>query len=453
MNNKGTFEENNSNEIKVAVNSIQRTLYVQRLYVDIAYPRDNIIPYDKDNLYPNKVKEIAQRSGTTIGAINKLSEFISGEGFPTMGTIVNRKGQTLWDILRHIASSKAMFRGFALHFNYNMLGQIVEINPVNFEFVRWHKSLDKYVVNPDWSKRYDFKKQQTEYYLFNPNRVINEIQECGGIENYKGQLYYWIPNKSDYYTPCTWDSVLDDAQFEAEAKLYGLSSIQNDYSLSGIISYPKSISDEKDIENIRKEVGKDKGSANAGGIRVVGAMPTEGLTNWKWFTPMSRNNIDNLHTNQKEDAKFNIYAAFNMPPILAGVTKDGMFNQDSFADAFHYYNSATETDRKEVERELNKILSFSAWQSLGQVEITPKNFQVRETGQVAAPGQPGAEAEAVQRNETLTNLSGRQLQGVQRIARKYRKDELTKEQAGTLLADGFGFNDKQIEMWLIKDEE
>jgi len=363
--------------VKVAVNSIQRTLFVERLYVNIAFPADRIIPFDRDNLYPNKIKSIAQRSGTTMSAIETLSAFISGEGFAAMGVVVNRENQTLWDILRHISQSKAMNKGFALHFNYNILGQITEINPINFEFVRWSKDLKHFIVNPDWFRR-NRRKEEIEYNPFWPENVINEINETGNIHDYKGQLYYWIPNLTDYYTPCNWDSVLDDAQFEAEAKLYSLSSIQNDYSLSGLISYPKNITDKEEIDDIKEELQQDKGSANAGGIRVVGAMPTESINNWKWFTPMSRNNIDGLHTNQIERSKYNIYAAFRQPPILNGVVKTGMFNQDSFADAFHYYNTATETERKEVEKELSKILSYSIWNNIGKVEIIPKTFTGRE---------------------------------------------------------------------------
>jgi hypothetical protein len=362
-------------DVKIAVNSIQRTLLVERLYVNIAFPADRIIPYDLDNLYPNKVKAIAQRSGTTMSAIGKLSEFIKGAGFPSMLTIVNREKQTLWDILGHIAFSRAMFKGFSLHFNYNILGQVTEIKPINFEFVRWSKDLKKLVVNPDWAKR-TLRKQETEYMPFNPDPEVikSEIELEKGIDNYKGQLYYWIPCKSDWYTVCNWDEVLDDAQFEAEAKLYSLSSVQNDYSLSGIINYPKPLENEKEIVKIKEDIRKDKGASKAGGIRVIGSMPTEGNARWPWFTPISRNNIDSLHKNQKEEAKFNIYAAFKQPPILNGVATNGMFNQESFADAFDYYNASTETERNEVEGELNKILQASIWANLGQVKIEPKKM-------------------------------------------------------------------------------
>jgi len=445
QNNSSTLNQDNS-DFKIAVNSIQRTLFVERLHVNIAYPADRIIPYDFDNLYPNKIKSIAQRSGTTMSAIGTLSAFISGDGFAGMEAEVNREKQTLWDILRHVAQSRAMFGGFALHFNYNLLGQIIEINPINFEFVRWSKDLHKFVVNPDWSKRYRRRSEEVEYEPFNPASAVNEINECGSISDYKGQLLYWIPNIKDFYTPCNWDSVLDDAQFEAEAKLYSLSSIQNDYSLGGILSYPKNLSDKKEIDDLKDELGKDKGATNAGGIRVIGAIPSEGLTNWKWFTPISRNNIDTLHKEQKEGAKFNIYAAFRQPPILNGVATSGMFNQESFEDAFYYYNAATETERKEVERELTKVLSYSVWPIT--VTIIPKTFYQRPGAQPV-----GTDPQALATNSTLTNMTGRQLQGVFRITRKYKKQELTYEQAAQMLSDGFGFSEDQVKIWLINDDE
>jgi hypothetical protein len=58
-----------------------------------------------------------------------------------------------------------------------------------------------------------------------------------------------------------------------------------------------------------------------------------------------------------------------------------------------------------------------------------------------------------QTNDTLTNLTGRQMQNVQRIVRKFNKGELTFEQAGVMLKDGFGFTDDQVNVWLVTNEE
>ena len=56
-------------------------------------------------------------------------------------------------------------------------------------------------------------------------------------------------------------------------------------------------------------------------------------------------------------------------------------------------------------------------------------------------------------NATLTNLTGRQMQGIQRVVRKFNKDELTYDQAATLLKSGFGFQDQDVDVWLVTKEE
>ena len=56
-------------------------------------------------------------------------------------------------------------------------------------------------------------------------------------------------------------------------------------------------------------------------------------------------------------------------------------------------------------------------------------------------------------NDALRNLSGRQLQGIQRIVRKYNQGQLTKEQAAQLLKAGFNFTDEDVNTWLGTDED
>jgi hypothetical protein len=65
-----------------------------------------------------------------------------------------------------------------------------------------------------------------------------------------------------------------------------------------------------------------------------------------------------------------------------------------------------------------------------------------------------APLQAEERNDALANLTGRQLQGIQRIVRKFNKDELSYDQAAQLLIGGFAFTEVQVDAWLItKDEE
>jgi hypothetical protein len=56
-------------------------------------------------------------------------------------------------------------------------------------------------------------------------------------------------------------------------------------------------------------------------------------------------------------------------------------------------------------------------------------------------------------NDTFTNLTGRQMQNIQRIIRKYNKEELTYEQAAQMLSSGFGMSEEEVHVWLVTKEE
>ena len=357
------------NADKVTINTLQRTVYVKRIAQTSSIAKD-IITYDIDNLYPQKVRSIMERSGTTQSAVNTLANFTRGEGFERDDVILNRDNMTGFDILRYISIEKAIFKGFALHFNYSRAGVITEINPVNFESFRYNKDMSKLLRKKDWLS---WKEKSQEYNIFNLDTVRSEIAEQG-FNNYKGQILYWKPDMAEIYPLCRFDACIDDAQLEAEAKIYKLSNIQNDYSLGGMFILPmsvKSSEEGKDIEDKIKNNGK--GSANAGNSLVVYTPISEGMSGHKYFVPTSRNNIDSMFTNQLNDARDSIYAVYNQPPILNGIAKNGMFNQESFKDAFMYYNSQTEQDRKDLERILSLIFSNSVF-GINDIEIKPKQL-------------------------------------------------------------------------------
>lgn len=56
-------------------------------------------------------------------------------------------------------------------------------------------------------------------------------------------------------------------------------------------------------------------------------------------------------------------------------------------------------------------------------------------------------------NDMFANLTGRQLQNIQRIVRKFNKDELTYEQAELMLSSGFAMSKEEAGIWLITKEE
>lgn len=71
----------------------------------------------------------------------------------------------------------------------------------------------------------------------------------------------------------------------------------------------------------------------------------------------------------------------------------------------------------------------------------------------AAPPLPTVDTIAQNANSVLTNLSGRQMQGISRIVRQFSQGKLTKAQAAIMLKNGFGFTDADVDAYLGIDED
>jgi hypothetical protein len=380
MNNESTFEKNN-NELYVAINSMQQTAFVERIPLPNRqyFTMNDILPYDIDNLYPNKVKSMCQRSQTTMAAIETLAEFSQGQGFENEllnEIIVNRKNQTLLDILMHIASEKSMFSGIALHFNYNIFGEIIEINEVPFETLRWKYDETKLIFNNDWFRNsVYYQTKRLEFFPFNPENVKEEIELVSGFENYTGQVLYWIPKRKEIYPLAKGDRCLDDTQFEHESGLYKLRNVQNDYSSGHIMFYPNQLQNELEKEGLIQDIKKSRGASNAGRTKAipVNTSALQAMGNRKMIEEIPRTGVDKLFAKQNEETRFNIFSAFKQPPILSGIANEGMFNQESYKDAFDYYNSRTKSDRQYIERIFNIFMPYTIW-GVDNIKIKPLEF-------------------------------------------------------------------------------
>ena len=135
------------------INTIQHSAYVARLAIPRYRNYNWFIPYDVDNLYPQKIKAIAERSVTCSSAIGTHADFLSGQGFGEgVNDIDIAEQYTLEELLKDKANDLALFRGLSIHFNFNRKGQIVEINEIPFEGLRWDKDQKMLVYSEDWTQ-------------------------------------------------------------------------------------------------------------------------------------------------------------------------------------------------------------------------------------------------------------------------------------------------------------
>lgn len=366
--------EDPASDIKVPINSIQTQAYVKRLSIFSPMGLNNIYHYDIDNLYPQKVLAIRDRSWSLTSATKTLSDFITGDGWSDEALnelVVNSDGSTMYDILRHISNEKNCL-GFTLHVNYTIDGLVSEINEIDFEDIRVTRS-NKLAYNPDWSQ---YTRNKTiEYYRFNPNPAVvkEQIIESGGIEEYTGQVFYWT-GTNKIYPKSVFDAAIDSGQYQAETELFKLRNVQNDFTPSGLINYPISLDTTKDWLQVKNALKtKGIGPNNAGKVILIGTTPDMAERSGKFWEPFERQNSDKLFVNQNRDSKEVIFSVLRQPQILGGVKPDGGWpNQNELEDAFVYYNSIVEQDRKEVEKAVKKIFESSIWDEFSEFQILPK---------------------------------------------------------------------------------
>lgn len=346
--------------------------------------------YTRNNLYPQIVEAVRDRSYTIKSACDRLSKFLRGEGFEDKSLadlVVNSKGLTGNGLLKAIAPDAASFSGsFVVHLGVNMLGQYNNISVWPLQNWRFglpdeQGDLHDYKYNSNWEqdpyKEISNAKKITEYPKFNPDpEVIKEQIEQWGLD-YPGQVFYITPLE-DQYPLATFDSVLDQGQTQEEIGLFRLASIQNGLNAGAIFSYPGQFENDTKAQQFKEGLDPYKGGKGANSIIVIedegGLRKAQDLV-----TPLTVANNDKIHEFISKDDKNAIMEAFAMPKGILGVLPEtGMFNQQQLQEEYTYYNAITRDYRTDISDALKRI--FTNW-----YQPVTENYAIKELQYIKTP--------------------------------------------------------------------
>lgn len=357
--------------------------------IDTSYLRLlNIQGYGSDNLYPQTLRNIVASSPTGSECLERFASFIEGNGLRDenfSATVVNRKGDTVDDIHQEISKDIALYNGFAFHVNYNIIGEIVELQYIPFENCRLLEEdsngyVSKVAVHPDWSGKKTragwairVEKKNVDFIdVFNPQKevVLAQIEACGGIEYYKGQvLWVSIAGKNVYPTGKS-DCVVTEMSTDEGLSNVKYRNVRNNFLPSGIMVTRKSQSVDFDHEGREVEdsgfsdmLSEIQGDVNTNKILEVEVDSEEEVPK---FIQFSTSNFDKEFTATDASVVERIYSAFGQEPwYCIRIGKVG-FSGDILRDAFDYYNSIVSKQQRVIERVLKKV--FGYWYT--QVNLT-----------------------------------------------------------------------------------
>lgn len=473
------------------------------------YYEDTIL-YGEDDALPLRIAQAVDESPATTACINTVSQFIKGSQFSDnslMDLKVDAFGTTLWELHNQLSDYMALFEGFAVNLKYNAQGQVTAAYSIPFESIRFVKSdsreISYFKYNPYFGTQ-EYKKEYTiTYNAFNPKKVLNEIAEQG--ISYNGQVYYYgttRPMYKFYPVPRYW-SGKKWIYVDGKIQEFHAENLDNGFFQSVLMNvigdpnqpsknpkYQESYTDDTGVKRLRstKTVGEEfneqmgeafSGSKKAGTALVQWSLNADTSTKIQAFPTNS--NFDIL-SGTLSDAIRGITMATEVPAVLANLPQQQSSlgsDGNSIQKAIELMHSRVAAKQRKLEQFYNevllpmmgiagevKIVNFipvsqeikvedKFWEILpesAKIQFVKDNIPGFANLEFTPVGANIAQTETTV-NESLKNLTGRQLQGIQRIVRKYNKEELTFEQASQLLKNGFGFSDGDVNAWIVTPEE
>lgn len=330
---------------------------------------EGIQTFDIDNAYPQRTDIYIDGSPRAKQCVGVLERFVRGAGLKDevfYKSVINSKGLTVDKLNRKLSSDLARHNGFAIHFKYNGLGQKIEATPIRFKEFRLpipaeDGTITHVLHHPDWGREIwkNFRKDKiTKYPLFNdnPDVVIQQMIDAGGISNYKGQVL-WFSIDEGKYPLSSIDSVKEDVISDNEAMIYRLGNITTSF-----MNHTAVITDEMSNSTERKEfndnLNKFQGARSGRKVIHIEKKSEEQTFEVKHFDHPTASDKEFEYT--EKSVSENIRKPFMTPPVLLGDLVSGkMGTATEIQDAHLSYNAHTYDYRLILEETYTKI--FSNW--------------------------------------------------------------------------------------------
>lgn len=425
-----------------------------------------IMRWGEENFYPQTLKNIVEQSPSAKPAVDRVAKFYKGGSFEGEDIIVNSYGLTLRDIVDRCAEDLAFFDAFSIQSNFNMLGEPNDMNPMRIEALRFNQFdelsyASKIGYHRNFGQNDKVEMNVVEHAtkdnikfinVWNPRYAKDQFDNLeGGLNDYNGQiLYYSGAGPSKYPVPplqSVINFVLSDVENSILVRKETSTGFVSSYILKSTLDY-----DDANLIAMENSIAQMQGARGMGKIMTISGLSEEEMKSTLLEEIGAGNSsaiIDSATKTFDLDKKV-ITGVYLIPPVLSGIDVATGFSTEALNDAYNVFNAITKQGRNTIEREVNKILKAGNF-GIDSIKLTSITLDVE--GEDSGEDVVESDESIVADNTTLTNLTGRQLQGIQRIVRKYNKGELTEGQASQLLKQGYGFDDNAVDEWLISPEE
>jgi hypothetical protein len=337
-----------------------------------------IVLCGRNNCYPQELRRLIKASSTGASCAGRRAKYIRGGGFVDailQEFVCNFSGTTLGELHKLLASDIACYDGFAFHVNYNILGEIVSIEYVPFENCRLEEPDDAghiahIAVHPDWEgrrtrngKKLQVNKSTIDFIdRFNPNPIIvqKEIANAGGIDKYKGQIYYFSNEGDSNYPSAEADRVITELSSDEGLSNISYRNIRNNFFPSGMFITKKGQGNPDNsgepspkFQGYVSTIAALQGDTNAGKIVNIELETDEDMPEFKAF---DTKNFDKEFTVTTPEVESRIYSAFGQDLFWRMRNGSIGFSGEIMNDLKREYCEQVQDEQSELSSAYKKVL-------------------------------------------------------------------------------------------------
>ena len=441
------------------------------------------ITYGFANEYPYYLLDNYRRSSKHNAIVNGKVNYIMGGGWQAGEDLTveqqakfNKffdsmsKTEDLNDITEKLVLDLEIFNGFAVAITWSKIGTIARMDHVPFEKIRVDKEEKMFQV-ADWYN--DDMVQQ-----FPKVEDIEKIPAFDTENRIGKQLFYYrvyAAGVKHYPLP---EYIGGNAWIEADVQVANFhnNNLRNNFWGGYLINFNNGIPTPEEQTDIEYQIKrKFSGTDNAGRFVVtfnddVSKAPT--------LEPLTPSDMDKQFEILNKAIQQEIFIAHRVTnPMLFGVKTEGQLGgRNELVEAYELFKATYVNDRvRKVERMINYLGSFNGVEGMELVPVEPITERLSEQAllQIMTPeelrekaGLPPLEkpadvvgpnpqpdeqpqaVEALQSNDNIKKLSGREYQNLMRIVRQYMQEKISLEMARTMLSAGFGLSAQEIDTML-----
>lgn len=318
----------------------------------------DFIGWGDDNAYPKFLWKCYNECPTLQSIINGTADYVAGDevvcNVINFQTKVNKKGETINDIVQRIAIDYLIYGSFAIQVIRNMIGEVAEIYWVDINKLRSDEKNEVFFYSEDWGKSYGRVK-----YIKYPKFGVNDSNPSS--------IFYYKGNKtrSTYGTPL-WNAATKNVMIEIAITDFHNNEINNNFLSSKLISFNNGVPDDELKTEIERNLNeKFSGAGNAGRMMISFAQHKD---NAPVVVDLAADNFDKRYETLEKRNKNQLFIAFRAVPQIFGMIVEGSgFNREEYEEAFRLYNrTMVKPIQKNIVDAFDKIFNVA-----GSITIKP----------------------------------------------------------------------------------